>query len=282
LQRFQVRSSVPALLLLAALVSAAGGAGCGSKETSGDGVRSPEHQSDSEYDLAREFFYKGQPRAALEHVNRAVELNEDNYKALYFTSVIYMSFCDGDQGFKSPDCNLGEAEKYARLAMNAETNFRDARNALGQILIHEGKYAEAIATLEPLTKDQAYIASHLAWGNLGWAQVLSGQVDEGIKSLSNAVATKPSFCVGYYRLGLAYEKKGDLPQAETSITNGLTVEDAACQNLQDAWMARARIRVKLQKADEARADYEKCRDISAKSEAGKTCAQALAALSGGS
>ena len=289
LQQFQVTSISPSpshsvrrwgAALIALLLAASGGAACGASDTENPGAHSPERQSDSEYDLAREYFYKSQPRAALDHIRRAVELNEDNSKALYFTSVIYMSFCDGDQGFKAPDCDLKKAENYARLAIKAQDDFRDARNALGQILIHEGRYAEAIATIEPLTKDPAYQASHLAWGNLGWAQVLSGQLDEGITSLNNSVATDPRFCVGHFRLGIAYEKKGLFDQAEQSLTSAVTVENPDCQNLQAAWEARAGVRVKLHKIDEARADYEKCRDISAKSSTGKTCVQMLLALTG--
>ena len=68
-----------------------------------------------------------------------------------------------------------DAEKYARRALQVQENFREAKNLLGQILIDEKKYPEAIAVLEPLTKDPSFESSFLAWGNLGWAQVLSGQ-----------------------------------------------------------------------------------------------------------
>ena len=52
--------------------------------------------------------------------------------------------------------------------MKADDGYRDAKNLLGQVLIDEKKYPEAITVLEPLTKDQAYAFPHLAWGNLGW------------------------------------------------------------------------------------------------------------------
>src|SRR5262249_2849223 len=151
--------------------------------------------------------YKGQPRVALDHGRKAVELNEENAKALYFTSTIHLWFCSGMEGLKSPDCRMQDAETYARRALKADNTFRDARNLLGQILILQDKYPEAITTLEPLVKDPAYSTSYLAWGNLGWAQVLNGSLDDGIASLKNST-TEPRFCVGYYRLGLAYEKRG--------------------------------------------------------------------------
>jgi len=244
------------------------------KGSSQPGAQSPERQSDAEYDVALDLFSKGQSRQALDHIRKAIELNEENERALYLASAIHLSFCAGVQGFSAPDCNLGEAERYARLALKAKDGFRDARNMLGQILINEKKYAEAITVLEPLTKDAAYAEPHLAWGNLGWAQVLSGQVDAGIASLKNSI-TNPKFCVGHYRLGVAFDKKGDFAQAETSFTNAISVDNPACQNLQEAWEARARVRMKLGKTADARTDFEKCRDIAADSATGKSCVKAL-------
>jgi Tfp pilus assembly protein PilF len=236
---------------------------------------SPERQSDAEYDVARDYFYKGQPRLALDHCRRAIDLDEDNAKALYFASTIHLFFCSGKLELSDPDCRLPDAEAYVRRALKVDDGFREAKNTLGQILILERRYPEAISVLEPLTKDPAFESSYLAWGNLGWAQVLSGEVDRGIESLKNAV-TEPRFCVGYFRLGVAYEKKGDLAAADQALTSAVSVDASECRNLQDAWGARARVRTRLGRGAEARADYEKCRAISADSLTGKACVEALA------
>lgn len=268
-----VRKLVSSVALCAVAASASGAIACGSHNT--PGAQSPERQSDAEYDLAVDYFHKGNPRAALDHVLKAVELNDENSKALYFASTVYLSFCAGLQELKSPDCRLEDAEKYARLALKADKEFRDAKNLLGQLLILEKKCKEAIEVLEPLTKDPAFEASYLAWGNLGWAQVCADQVDQGIVSLRNAV-TQPRFCVGHYRLGVAYEKKNDFAQAEQSLTQAVMVDSPDCQAMQVAWQARARVRTKLGKAAEARSDLERCRDLTPESQAGKECAQLLA------
>jgi Tfp pilus assembly protein PilF len=238
---------------------------------------SPERQSEAEYDLARDLFYKGQPRLALDHCRKAIELDDENAKALYFASTIHLSFCAGKLELTDPDCRLADAERYARRALQVDEKFRDARNTLGQILIHEKRYPEAIAILEPLTKDPAFESSFLAWGNLGWAQVLAGQVDQGIESLRNSI-TEPRFCVGHYRLGVAYEKKGDLAAAEQSLTNALSVDAPDCKGLQDAWEERAEVRMRMTKLPEAKGDFERCREISADSLTGKKCVEALARI----
>jgi type IV pilus assembly protein PilF len=250
--------------------------GCTTKSATTGGIHSPERQSENEYALAKDYFYKGDPRAALDHVLRAVQLNPDNPRALYFTSTVFLYFCSTNQGMAAPDCRLADAEKYARLAVHSDDRFRDAKNLLGQTLILESKYKEAISVLRPLVDDPAYSSNFLAWGNLGWAQVLLGDVDSGISSLKNAV-TQPRFCVGHYRLGLAYEKKGDLAAAETSLSNAVQVQSADCQNLQDAWEELGRVRAKLGKADDARVDFERCKEISIESPSGRRCVQLLEA-----
>jgi type IV pilus assembly protein PilF len=256
-------------LFLCAVVSA-----CSGRGASTPGL-DPERQSESEYDVARDYFFKNQPRLALDHCRKAVELDDQNAKALYFASAIHLFFCSGKLDLRDPDCRLADAESYARRALNVEPNFREAKNTLGQILILEKRYTDAIAILAPLTKDPAFESSYLAWGNLGWAQVLAGQTDQGIESLKNSI-TEPRFCVGHYRLGIAYEKKGDLAAAEQSLTNALSVDSPDCKALQDAWQARAEVRQRLTKVTESRADFEKCRDISVETQAGKACADALA------
>jgi type IV pilus assembly protein PilF len=266
-----IASLLTVLLLLSVAVAACGGKGAGAPGPN------PERQSEVEYDVARDYFFKGQPRLALDHCHRAVELNDQNSKALYFASAIHLSFCSSKLELADPDCRLADAEKYVRRALQVEGGFREAKNTLGQILILEKKYPEAIAALEPLTKDPSFESSFLAWGNLGWAQVLSGNLDRGIESLKNSI-TEPRFCVGHYRLGVAYEKKGDLAAAEQSLTNALNVEAPDCKNLQDAWEERGEVRVKLGKVADARGDFVKCRDLSVETVAGRACAAALARI----
>lgn len=250
--------------------------GCSGHGSNNPGAQSPERQSDAAYDLAVDTFHRGNPRGALDQALKAVELNEDNAKALYFTSTLYAFFCDGPQGLEGPDCKIDKADEYARKAVKADAQFRDAKNLLGQLLILEKKPKEAIAVLEPLTKDPAYESSYLAWGNLGWAQIQAGMLDEGIASLRNAV-TEPRFCVGHYRLGVAWEQKKDFAQSEQALTQAVSA-GGACEKLQDAWAVRGRVRNKLGKSADARADLEKCRDLAPATQTGKDCVSQLAAL----
>ena len=100
----------------------------------------------------------------------------------------------------------------------------------------------------------------------------AGKIDDGISSLRNSI-TEPRFCTGDYRLGMAYEQKGDLVAAEKSFSDAVQVPSADCQALQDAWFERAKVRQKLGSTNDAMGDFARCREISIKTDTGKECAK---------
>ncbi|HYQ15509.1 MAG TPA: hypothetical protein VEQ58_07125 [Polyangiaceae bacterium] len=260
------RSSICSLFLLfASLVSA-----CAS--SSPEGAKDPDRMSESEYDVARDLWLRrNSPRQALDHALKAVELNEENADAAHLVALIYMDFCSKN----SDECRLSEAEKHARLALKAKGDYREATNTLGVILIHEKRYADAIAVLKPLTQDILYETPENAWGNLGWAQLESGATDAAIESLRRSVAAQPLFCVGLYRLGLAYERRHEDTAASEALTRALETQAPGCNTLQDAFAARARVETRMGNADAARTDLEHCADLSRKTNAGKECSSML-------
>lgn len=235
-----------------------------------------ETRSLAEYDLARDAFQNGRLREALAHVEKALELDEDNADAAYLGAVVLLGFCASDA--RSSDCRFDSAEKMARRALEANPEMRDAKNTLGVILVHQGRYDEAIAVLKPLTEDILYASPEKSWGNLGWAYLLKGRNDEAIDALSRSVAAQPLFCVGHYRLGLAYEKRGELDLAHEALTRAVETDQPECKRLQDAFDARARVAAKRGLLDEARADLERCRDIASMTPVGQRCAAQLQKL----
>ena len=242
----------------------------------GSGIHSPERQSETEYDLAVDLYHKADYRQALDHVLKATSLNEDNARAAKFASELYVLFCNKGEDLTVPDCHIDEAEKYARLAVRADSKFNDAKNTLGGVLILREKYKDAVEVYQELVKDPTYETMYLAWGNLGWAMVQMGQLDEGIRALKNSV-TEPRFCVGHYRLGVAFEKRGEPAAAEAEYTQALGNE--LCGKLQDAFAGRARVRMSLGKAQDARADVERCREIAVETKTGKACVKLLGSTS---
>jgi type IV pilus assembly protein PilF len=232
-----------------------------------------EQQSIAEQDLGGDAFKNGRLREAFDHVQRALERNPDNGDAAYLGAVVLLGFCAADE--TSTDCRFKDAETFARKAIEASPDLRDARNTLGVILIHEQRFDEAIAVLKPLTEDLVYASPESAWGNLGLAYLQRGSTGEAIDALNRAVAVQPLFCVGQYRLGLAYEKKGDLPLAREAFTKAVDTDLPQCKRLQDAYGARARVLALQGLKEEARADLTRCRDMGVQTLAGRKCAAQL-------
>jgi len=245
--------------------------GC-SSGASGPGARDPQRMSESEYDIARDLWLRrNQPREALAHALKAVELDDANAEAAHLVALLYLDFCS--QG--PAQCQLGDAEKHARRAVQEKPDFREARNTLAVVLIHEKKYAEAIAALKPLTQDILYQTPENAWGNLGWAYLEQGSFDLAIDALKRSVAAQPLFCVGSFRLGLALEHKQELTGALDAFTRALETDAPGCNSLQEAFLARGRVRMKLGDSDAARTDLDRCAALSGKTEIGKECSSML-------
>ncbi len=259
--------AVPAFLACFGLLSCGG--------ASGEGVKDPDRMSESEYDVARDLWLRrSSPREALDHALKAVELNDDNADAAHLVALLYMDFCS-----RSPnECRLGEAEKHARRALKVRADYREAKNTLGVILIHQRRFGEAVEVLTPLTEDILYQTPENAWGNLGWAQLEMGRTDSAIESLRRSVAAQPLFCVGLYRLGLAHERRREDTAAAEALTRALETQAPGCNGLQEAYAARARVELRLGNQQAAQADLARCAELSRKTSAGKECSSMLQKL----
>jgi type IV pilus assembly protein PilF len=259
-------------LALVACLAAAACSGGGANSPAG---RDPVRMSESEYDVARDLWLRqGKTREALAHALEAIELDDENADAAHLAALLYLDFCRLDIS----ECRLKEAERFARRALKLKADYREARNTLGVVLIHQKRYAEAVSVLKPLTADILYQTPENAWGNLGWAYLEQGQIDPAIDALRRSVAAQPQFCVGNYRLGQAHERKAQLVEAKDAYTRALETADPRCKGLQDAFAGRARVMAKLGQADAARSDLERCVGLDRRTPAGKECGAMLRKL----
>jgi type IV pilus assembly protein PilF len=262
-----VRRALTRLLLLGPLgIAALVGGACSAPQTAPS--QNKESLSIAEYDIARDLWLsRGQPREALDHVLEALRLDDENADAAHLAALIYLDFCRHG----TDDCRLKDAELQARAALKLKPDFRDARNTLGVVLVHQKRYADAIDVLTPLTIDILYRTPENAWGNIGWAYLEKGALPEALQALKRSVAAQPDFCVGYYRLGLTEERMGRVNEAVESYTQALTAADGRCQGLQEAYVGRARSLRALNRVDEARRDLDSCVRLDQRTDAGREC-----------
>lgn len=249
--------------------------GCGAGSSGGMGPQDPSRQSEAEYDVARDLWLRRQQtRQALDHALKAVELDEENAEAHHLVALLYLDFCS-----RGPiDCRLKEAEQHARRAVELRQDFREAKNTLGVILIHQKRATEAVTVLKPLTEDILYQTPENAWGNLGWAYLELGHLDLAVDALRRSIAAQPLFCVGHLRLGVAHERRNEPVAARDAFTQALETPAPGCNALQEAFAGRARSHLKLGDASAAEADLERCVGLSKKTPAGKECGSMLEKL----
>jgi type IV pilus assembly protein PilF len=226
-----------------------------------------ERRSESEYDLARDAWMRqGNPREGLARTLHALELDDDNAEAHHLAALIYLDLCrtPGDS------CRLEEARIHAQRALSLRNDFREARNTLGVVLIHQKRPADAVKILVALTADILYTTPENAWGNLGWAYLELGKLDDATAALERSVAAQPRFCVGFYRLGLARDRRGMKEGAIEAFTQALEA-DPRCKTLQDAYLARARLYMELGRPAPALTDLEECVRLARETRCGKEC-----------
>lgn len=245
---------------------------CGSSSAAAPQAQSPELQSQTELDLAQDLWLqRGEPRQALEHALKAIDLDDENAQAHHLAALLFLDFCRRD----ARQCQLDQAETHSLRAVGLRKDFREAKNTLGVVLIHRKQYARAIAVLKPLSEDILYQTPENAWGNLGWAYLELGQLDPAVDALSRSVAVQPNFCVGHFRLGLARHKKHDYQGAVLAYSNALAVDNPRCKAMQEVYLGRAQALLQLSQVEAARVDLGQCIAQDASTPTGQSC-QALA------
>ncbi len=236
----------------------------------------PVKMSKSEADLATDAWVRqGNTRGALEHALKAVELDEKNADAHHLAAILYLDFC---RTSTIGECRLKEAEKHARRAVELKDRFLEAENTLAVVLIHEEKFKEAEKILLPITQDILYATPEIAWGNLGLAYLGQEQPEKAIPALRRAVAAQPLFCVGNYRLGVAYHQSGAIESAAEALNRALQTQAPGCDAMQDAFLERAEVYLALGDVGQSKDDLDRCLRLSKSNEIGRKCSALLGSL----
>ena len=143
---------------------------------------------------------QGRIGEAMEHYRTAIQINPNQYEALYSlgTALVHQGQFD-------------EAIENYHKAIQIKPDYCFALNGLGAALAAKGRFDEAIKNyyraiqINPIYSD--------ALNNLGAALAAKGQFDEAIKNYRKAIQIKPNCCEALYNLGIALAAKGRFDEA---------------------------------------------------------------------
>lgn len=232
-----------------------------------------------QYELAIGLRGEGNDPGAYQALFKALEIDPDNAKAHLLLANMFLVQREDLPG--NDDKVAHHFQEVLRIqsseAAHPEQSLSaDAYNGLGVLYMHQHRYEDAIKELNKAVEDLFNRRAYMAWGNLGRCYLELGQNKKAIEALLRAVKQEPRFCVGYFHLGRGYMKLEELEKADQALTQALQA-DERCEVFQDAWHLRGETRMKLGHRDDARADFERCVELGAKTDAGAACTRYLEA-----
>jgi Tfp pilus assembly protein PilF len=258
--------------MLAVLASLACGGSNASYEDSERSMR--------QYELAVGLRGEGNVPGALQTLYKALEMDPDNARAHLLLANMFL--LDRQDNLALYD---EKAEHHFEEVLRIQESeakkpeqslVAEARNGVGVLRIHQGRYQEAADELLQAVADIFNREAYMAWGNLGWAYYHLASYEKAAESLVRSVKLHPRFCVGYFRLGQTYLKMRQFEKAEQALTSAISA-DERCAAFQDAFHLRGEARMNLGTREDARADFERCVEIEANNDTGKSCSRYLEA-----
>jgi type IV pilus assembly protein PilF len=248
-------------------------AACGPAQTRVD----PE-ASQKRYLLGADYFNKGLVQPALEELLKAVELDPNNPDAHNLLGLVWLrkgaeaeELSTRNQCLKGESLTLEKAEADAQFkkaeeqfqkAVQLKPDFSEARNNLAVVMLHFGRYDDAVSLEEKALSNIVYREPYVANGNLGQAYYEKGDMVRAAKALRQALFEQPKFCVGRYRLAKVYYEQKEWDHAAEEIEQ--VTGDKACP-IQEAYHLAGMVALRRDNRDKARDMFARCVELAPKS-----------------
>jgi tetratricopeptide (TPR) repeat protein len=213
-------------------------------------------KADLHYKLANGYYHEHNIELAIGQLVEALELDDMHADARYLYGVILF----GRKRYE-------EAVDHLRKAMISKPNFFAARNQLAVCYIEMDRYADAIATLEPLLKEPTYTTPYLAYNNLGLAYLKLGDLRQAEKHLRMAVFLNPKLCNGWRNLGLLAMQQRDYKNAVDHMTEATS----RCPQYAELHLQRGEALEADGQQPEAETAFKKCTELAGDTQLGRRC-----------
>lgn len=149
---------------------------------------------------------------------------------------------------------LDDGEKEFKRALEMRPDYAEAMTNLGAVYLARARYAEAIPLFDKAARDPLYKSRVLAQSDLGWALYKAGQADRGVGEIKAALVVAPKYCLGWRQLGTIYSEQNRIDEAGAAYAKYVD----ACPDVLDAHLNLGKVLVRQSKAQQARAEFERC------------------------
>lgn len=200
----------------------------------------------SHHELGDQLMREGDFVGAMQELLKAAELDPGN-------PGIHMSLAVAYRNRGLPR----EAEKSLRRAIAIDRDNPEYRQALGALLLDQGRLEEAIPELEAAAKDLRYRTPHYAYTNLGFAYLGKGEPLPAIESFRQALLTAPNYVFAHRGIGDAYSLLGRWADAAEAYRTALSYYSSDG----DSYVGLGLSEAKLGRLKEAQATLEKTLDV---------------------
>jgi len=139
---------------------------------------------------------------------------------------------DDGSSSSTPDCPRGQVySNQKKMCVSAQSGIVDDQSLLAyaSMLSHNGRYDEALATLDLLQNPNTAVALNYR----GYATRKLGRTDEGIGYYLKSVALDPDYTLVREYLGEAYVIKGEINLAKAQLSEIEKRCGTTCESYQD-------------------------------------------------
>ncbi len=157
-----------------------------------------------------------------------------------------------------------DAIREMKTAVELDPKFSEAHVNLSAVYINEREFDKSIASSREALKNIFYRSPETAYHNVGWAYFYKDDFAASIDAFKKAVETRPNYAIGWYGLGNALEKSGNVKAAIDAYEKAVR----AAPDYLDAYYSLGLLHLKSKNNASALKAFETVRELAPDGEKG--------------